>query len=212
VVLTVAGPRAAAVLRGLVDGGLPAEAWSHREASVAGTPALVVRSGLAPAEAWDLWLAAEAAEAAFAALTDAGAVEASFGDWEARRVERGVPRFGPDFGPDTLPQETGLEERAVSYDKGCYLGQEVVARIHYRGGVNKGLRGLDLGTAPPPAAGAEVLHDGRPAGSLGTAVVSPALGRTVALAILHQRAGEAGTEVEVAGAGPATVRDLPFVP
>jgi folate-binding protein YgfZ len=122
-----------------------------------------------------------------------------------------VPRFGPDFGPDHLPQETGLEARAVSYEKGCYLGQEIVARIHYRGGVNKALRGLDLGAAPPPAAGAGVLHDGRPAGRLGTAVASPVLGRTVALAILHQRAGEAGTVVEVVGGGPATVRDLPFV-
>ena len=209
---TVAGPRAAAVLSALTGGAPPAAAWQHRRAAIAGAEVRLVRDGLAPAEAWDLWLAAEAAPAVDAALTAAGAEPVAVAAWEARRVELGLPRFGLDFGDDNLPQETGLDERAVSYDKGCYLGQEVVARIHYRGGVNKGLRGLDLGAAPPPPPGADVLHDGRSAGRLGSAVVSPALGRTVALAVLHQRAGEAGTEVEVAGVGPAVVRELPFVP
>ena len=70
-----------------------------------------------------------------------GVRQAGFEALEALRVEKGLPRFGLDYGPENFPQETGLED-AVSYTKGCYLGQEVVARIHYRGGVQKMLRGL----------------------------------------------------------------------
>lgn len=220
VVLTLAGTGAAAFLGehgrppegagGAAASRLPAAPWQHRELVVAGHPARVVLRGLSPVPAYDLRVQAGTAEALFRALLAAGASAVGFEAWEAARVEAGLPRFGPDFDEDHLPQETGLEEAAVDYEKGCYLGQEVVARIHYRGGVNKGLRGLDLGEAPPPAPGTRVLHDGRAAGTLGTALVSPRLGRTVALAILHRRVGEAGARVEVEGAGPATVRDLPF--
>jgi folate-binding protein YgfZ len=124
------------------------------------------------------------------------------------RVESGIPRFGQDFGPDNFPQETGIEE-AVSYTKGCYLGQEVVARIHYRGGVQNLLRGLVFdGDA---TAGAQILHDGREAGRATTVVHSPALDRTVGLGILHKRAAEPGTRVEIDGGGSAEVRELPLV-
>ncbi len=124
------------------------------------------------------------------------------------RVEAGIPKFGQDFGPDNFPQETGIEE-AVSYTKGCYLGQEVVARIHYRGGVQNLLRGLVF--EGDVAAGAQVLHDGRAAGRATTVVRSPALDRTVGLGILHKRAAEPGTRVEVEGGGSAEVRELPLV-
>lgn len=124
------------------------------------------------------------------------------------RVEAGIPRFGQDFGPDNFPQETGIEE-AVSYTKGCYLGQEVVARIHYRGGVQNLLRGLVF--EGDVAAGAQILHDGREAGRATTVVHSPALDRTVGLGILHKRAAEPGTQVEVEGGGTAEVRELPLV-
>lgn len=211
---TVAGPGAAELLQRLA-GGVPESPGSHRETEIGGTVVRVARRSTAPLPAWDLWIPADGAEALLAALADAGAAEADPVAWDVVRVERGAPAFGADFGPDNLPQETGLEEAAVSYDKGCYLGQEVVARIHYRGAVNKGLAGLDLGDAEPPAADADprpaVLHDGRAAGTLGTANRSPALGRTLALAVLHQRAAEPGTAVEVEGVGAATVRQLPFV-
>jgi folate-binding protein YgfZ len=124
------------------------------------------------------------------------------------RVEAGVPRFGKDFGPDNFPQETGIEE-AVSYTKGCYLGQEVVARIHYRGGVQNLLRGLVFDG--DVAEGVRILHEGREAGRATTVVRSPILGKTVGLGILHKRAAEPGTRVEVEGGGSAEVRELPLV-
>jgi folate-binding protein YgfZ len=128
---------------------------------------------------------------------------------ETRRVELGMPRFGRDFGADHFPQETGLEERAVSYTKGCYLGQEVIARIHYRGQANRVMRGLLIdGEAPPD--GAEVAFDGRPLGTLSSAVDSPALGRAIALAALHRRGAEPGTRVQLP-VGEAEVVALPFL-
>ena len=75
------------------------------------------------------------------------------GDWEVARIEAGIPRFGREFGPDTMPAEAGLVERAVSFTKGCYPGQEPIARLHYRGHANRGLRGLGFpGDAPEPGA------------------------------------------------------------
>ena len=210
---TVAGPRAAATLADLVD-DVPAGDWEHRRLELAGVPVRLARRGLGPVPAWDLWLPADGEEAVRQALVEAGATvpgEATPGDaaWERLRVQAGVPRFGVDFGPDNLPQETGLEAAAVSYEKGCYLGQEVVARIHYRGGVNKGLVGLRLASGEVQP-GADVSYEGRSAGRLGTVAAEATELPAIALAVLHQRAAEPGTVVEVEGGGEATVVSRPF--
>jgi folate-binding protein YgfZ len=157
------------------------------------------------APAWTVWSPEPLAEK----LIEAGGTRVAFEELEILRTEAGIPRFGQDFGPDNFPQETGIEE-AVSYTKGCYLGQEVVARIHYRGGVQNVLRGLVFDSEPAP--GAKVLHAGREAGRATTVVRSPVLGKTVGLGILHRRAAEPGTQVEVEGGGTAEVRELPLIP
>ncbi|HMB52983.1 MAG TPA: hypothetical protein VKU40_06675 [Thermoanaerobaculia bacterium] len=205
-VLRVAGPAAAERLAGWV-GELPVEAWDHREVEIAGSDARLVRRGNAPLEAFDLRLAPGDEAAVRQALASAGAAEAEPEEWERLRVAAGIPRFGVDFGTGNFPQETGLGESGVAYDKGCYLGQEVVARIHYRGGVNKRLCGLTLSGGAVPAAGTEVHFDGRAAGTTGSAVATENGAR--ALAILHTRV-ETGAAVEVAGVGEATVVELPF--
>ncbi|MGH9362494.1 MAG: YgfZ/GcvT domain-containing protein, partial [Thermoanaerobaculia bacterium] len=140
--LTLAGPRAEELLAGAGAPALPAATWSHARAAILGTEVTLVRQGRMGAPAYTLWVSGSVAPALTADLTARGAVPASFADLEAVRVEAGIPRFGADFGPDHFPQETGIEE-AVSYTKGCYLGQEVVARIHYRGGVQRQLVGLE---------------------------------------------------------------------
>jgi folate-binding protein YgfZ len=121
------------------------------------------------------------------------------------RVVAGEPRFGVDVDERTIPQETGLVPVAVSFTKGCYLGQELVARIDSRGHVNRILRRLDIEAGPPPASGARVLVEG---GEVGTATsVTPHDGGYVALALLRREV-EAGTQVEVVGDGfvaPAVV-------
>ena len=209
--LTVAGPQAAELLAKLVGrGGIPTEPWSHREVTVAGLPGRLVRRGVAPAETFDLWLAPGAAPAVRAHLAAEGAVPADRAAWDLLRVERGIPAFGADFGPDNFPQETGLGDQAVSYSKGCYLGQEIVARIHYRGGVNKSLRGVRFPTLEtPPPTGTPLLAEGRPAGIVATAAVSPDHG-PIALAILHKRAYDPGTRLDLESGAPAEVTELPF--
>lgn len=141
-----------------------------------------------------------------ALLGTAGLPEAPAEALEVLRVEAGAPLLGRDVTEGNLVQEAGLESVAVSFDKGCYLGQETVARAQYRGRVNRNLRGLRLDR--PAAAGAAVHLDGREVGRVTSPVLSPGLG-PIALALLPRAAGP-GAEVEVAGSGPARVVDLPF--
>src|SRR5919204_52223 len=104
---------------------------------------------------------------------------------EIARVESGRPRFGAEMTEATMPAEVGIVERAVDFEKGCYIGQETVARLHYRGRPNRQLRGLRL-SAPAPRSAPLLLQE-RQVGSIGTACVSPALG-PIALAVLRREA------------------------
>ncbi len=214
--LTVAGPAAGEVLGEVLAAAPPDEPWGSAEAELLGVPVRIVRQGHLGVEGYTLWAPAERAEELAAALLDRERdrlAPAGHEAAEAVRIEAGVPRFGAEFDADHFPQETGLGEEAVNYTKGCYLGQEVVARIHYRGGVNRGLRGLRLTLAAggAPAPGTALLHDGRPAGRLGSAVESPAAGGWIGLSVLHLRAGEPGTVLAIEGGGEAAVVALPFV-
>ena len=125
---------------------------------------------------------------------------------ECLRIEAGRPRLGLDLDADTLPQEAGLNERAVSFTKGCYVGQETVARLFYKGRPNRHLRGLRLDA--PGSTGAALSLGGRVVGRLGSVCVSPVHG-PVALALLRREA-EPGARVEVEGGGSTTVVALPF--
>lgn len=209
--ISLIGPRAAEVLGEAAS--LPEGAWAHGRRMVLGTEVRLQRGG--PSVPWDytLWVSASIAPHLLESLQEReGVRRGTLEALEILRVEKGLPRFGLDFGPENFPQETGLEE-AVSYTKGCYLGQEVVARIHYRGGVQKLPRGLvfeGFEGEELPARGAALMADGREAGKVASVVRSPALGRPVGLTILHRRAAEPGTRLEVEGGGAAEVRELPL--
>jgi folate-binding protein YgfZ len=141
------------------------------------------------------------------ALLGAGAVEVTAAAAEIRRVEAGVPRFGAEMGTETMPAEAGIVEEAVSFTKGCYIGQETVARLHYKGRPNRHLRGLRL--SAPAAPGTPLRLDEKEVGKLGGSVVSPVFG-PIGLAILRREA-EPGTELAVGEDGvTARVVDLPF--
>ncbi|HEX3128054.1 MAG TPA: glycine cleavage T C-terminal barrel domain-containing protein [Thermoanaerobaculia bacterium] len=184
-----------------IEGLTPVVAIGPRAGEVLGDLAAQPRSHMG-APAWTIWTPDPERIAGMRIGSEA---------LDILRVEAGIPRFGQDFGPDNFPQETGIEE-AVSYTKGCYLGQEVVARIHYRGGVQNLLRGLVFDhPADTVEAGVRILHEGREAGRATTVVRSPSLGKIVGLGILHKRATEPGTQVEVEGGGSAEVRELPLV-
>jgi len=152
----------------------------------------------------DVICPAESAQAVREAL---GLEELSTEVAECLRIESGRPRFGVDFDSDTIPQEAGLNERAVSFDKGCYVGQETVARLHYKGRPNRHLRGLRLSGEAQP--GAELRLGDRTVGALGSVAVSPVHG-PIGLAIVRREA-EPGDVLEVGDSGTtAELVELPF--
>jgi folate-binding protein YgfZ len=205
--LGVVGPRAAATLGAA---GLPApEAdWSCGELEEQAVR--VQRLGHRGSPAYALVVDADQAGEWAQRLIEAGAVPAGWTALETLRVEAGTPRFGADFGTENLPQETGLGD-AVSYTKGCYLGQEVVARLHYRGRPQRGLAGLEIDAGRPPEPGAALRLEGQEVGTLGSAVASLRWpDRILGLAVVHRKAGEPGTELEISTGGAATVCPLPW--
>lgn len=207
VVLAVMGPEARALLARAGAEVPELEEEGHVVSRVAGAAVRVARGGDLPGPGFVLHVPPEAAEAVTSALRAAGAIPLSAADLDAQRVEAGRPWYGPDVTEENLLHETGLLREYHSSTKGCYVGQEVVARLEARGGhVNKLLRGLRL--TSPAGAGDLVTAEGKDVGRVTTAAVSARFG-PVALAYIHRSRSEPGSAVEVAGA-PATVVALPF--
>jgi folate-binding protein YgfZ len=147
-------------------------------------------------------------------IAAARAVGGRAGGWDAletARIEAGVPRFGADLDETTLPPEAGLEATAISYTKGCYIGQEVLNRIRTIGHVNRRLVGLRLaaGTAALPAHGTKLLRDGKEIGAITSAVHSPVFGN-IALGFVRREHAEPGTELQLPAGAVARVAPLPF--
>lgn len=201
--LSLIGPR----VREIVPSAPPADAVEHTHvaAELAGRPVRLVVTDAGV----DVLCAAEDTDAVVAALVDAGAVRVSEEAAEVARVERGRPRYGIELDDATIPQEAGLNDRAVSFTKGCYVGQETVARLFYKGKPNRHLRGLRL-SGGAAATGDELRLGEKVVGKLGTVVESERLGGTVALALVRREA-EPGATVRVGDGGvTAEVVELPF--
>ncbi|HML96356.1 MAG TPA: aminomethyltransferase family protein [Thermodesulfobacteriota bacterium] len=130
------------------------------------------------------------------------------------RVEAGIPMYGRDMDEDTIPIEAGIWS-ALSFEKGCYIGQEVVARIKWRGHVNRHLSGIVLEKGYTPSAGDEIFGGGKKIGRITSPAFSPALGRNIALGYVRREFVEPGTEVDISSPegirGKGTVMPLPFV-
>ena len=208
----VYGPRAAELL------SLPALAEdAFTEVEVAGTPVIAVGTRYAGEPGYDLLAERDALPALVEALAAAGARPADLDELETLRIEAGRPRYGRELTEETIPTEayesTGMMERAISFSKGCYTGQEVIVRIAHRGHVNRHLRGLRLGAAAPPAAGTPLFPaDGtKQVGRITSATRSPLLGESIALGYLRREVSP-GERVRVGAAdGPeALVVELPF--
>jgi folate-binding protein YgfZ len=184
-------------------GTLPAAAAeAHVTASLAGHPVRLVRAGDLPRGGITLHVPQEHARAVWDALRAAGARAIGREALDALRVEALRPWYGSDVSEANLLHETGRVAESHSPTKGCYVGQEIVARLSARGGnVNKALRGLRL--SAPAQAGAVITADGRELGRVTTAAISPRLG-PIALGYVQRSHFAAGTPVEVSGA-PATV-------
>jgi tRNA-modifying protein YgfZ len=191
--LSLVGPGAAEAV-----GGDIGPEHANRRAEIGGADVLLIATDAGV----DIVCAAQDGERVRGAL---GVAEVPQAAAEVLRVESGRPRYGLDLDEATIPEEAGLNERAVSFTKGCYVGQETVARLHYRGKPNRHLRGLRLSAAV--ATGTPLVLGEREVGRVGSSVVSPRHG-PIGLAIVRREAS-VGDEL-VAGEATAVVSELPF--
>ena len=155
----------------------------------------------------------EEAERVWRALLDAGAKPAGVAAFESLTLEAGVPLFGKDMTPAVNPMQAGLEEKAIDFDKGCYIGQEVIAKIKYLGQVNRGLVGLKISADVAPEAGATVYAGDKDIGSITRSAYCPTVDGILAFSYLPRSQMEPGAEVQVDCNGAdakATVQSLPF--
>lgn len=197
-ILSLIGPRSVELV------GSPAlPEYVCEPVSIEGVECLAVGTALGI----DLISAATDSERLRAALAVAGAPEVGSDAVEILRVEAGIPRFGAEMDSATMPAEAGIVDAAISFTKGCYIGQETVARLHYKGKPNRHLRGLQL--SAPAAPGATLSLGEKQVGTLGSSCISPLHG-PIGLAIVRREA-EPGADLRLGEDGvTARVVDLPF--
>jgi folate-binding protein YgfZ len=209
----VHGPKAPAVV-GRVLGEPPGlttwRHYQHASAEFRRQPVSVVRIDQLGVPGFCIYLEPARERELIAALIDAGAREVSADAIETARIEAGYPVFGVDMTDDTIPLEAGIEDRAISMSKGCYVGQEVIIRVLHRGHgrVARKLVRLRVDGAVPPRS-ARLFAANREVGFVTSAAASPRLG-TIAMAYLHRDFIAAGTTIEVvtdAGRAPVTVSE-----
>jgi aminomethyltransferase len=206
-VLGLLGPQAREVLARAGAAVPELRPEDHTVARLAGQEVLVARASDLPCDGLVLHLSPDAAVAVRSGLIAAGARPLGRPALDALRIEAGRAWYGPDVTEQNLLHETGLLREYHSPSKGCYVGQEVIARLEARGGhVNKALRGLRL--TSPGAAGQPLTSGGQEAGHITSAAVSPRLG-PIAMAYVRRSHFAAGTSLELEGR-PATVTTLPF--
>ena len=227
----VHGPEAAAVVRTVVQPGIGNETGlvdaaelialpecHHRSGQFAGEPVVVARSGEIGEVGFVLYTASASGPALRTTLMGEGAVELDASTFDLLRIEAGRPVFPADLDSETIPLETGLEDRAISMTKGCYVGQEVIVRILHRGKgrVARRLVGLRFepdAEPPVPGAALRIVADESNVGVVTSAVRSPALGRSIALGYVKRELADVDTRLVVQdgeGWNSATVTARPF--
>jgi folate-binding protein YgfZ len=218
--LTIQGARAAEVVRvalGEEVHDLARDRVTYSGKYGDGSVPFIIRATHTAEDGFDLFVKVSEAEALWRALIEAGALPCGSDALETLRVEAGLPRYGVDASESNVVLEVVDEAEAVSYTKGCYAGQEIIARIHWRGHVAKRLAGVILdGDADPPAdSSLKSLDEGREVGRITSSVFSPRLQRRIALAVIRYDSLAPGTglrvfsgEEELCG---ARVAELPFV-
>ena len=183
-------------------------------ATFANTELTLIRATHTAEDGFDLFVAAETAENLWTGLVESGAIPIGFAALEILRIEAGLPLYGLDMDETNVVTETNLDD-AVSFTKGCYVGQEIIARIKYRGHVAKKLTGLILEQQTVLTASASIYSsDDKEIGRVTSSAFSPHLGRTVALGYVKYDYLAPWTSVKVAGGGSkvsANVAELPLV-
>src|SRR5258708_26480371 len=220
--LSVQGPRSAEIVKQLgLFPEIPSQQYGTSKAtdSRLGELYLARHSRLA-SDGFDLFVPTagmpEVAEKLLGAGKSLGARPVGWQAFETRRIEAGIPRYGVDMDDHNLPQECGIEERAVSYSKGCYIGQEVLNRVHTMGHVNRAMRVLEL--APElkvlPRKGDKLVQHGKEVGFVTSAVHSARLRKNIALGYVRREADQPGALLSVlssSGQEPARIAELPLI-
>ena len=213
----VFGPRSRSIVAALT--GLNADTlgsltpFGSLTGKLGDTSVFVVRAPDIGLEGYDLLIASDARAVVWQRALELGAAPLGVAAWDIARIEAGRPEWGVDIDESTIPQEANFDElHAISYTKGCYTGQETVARVHFRGHVNRHLRGLIYSGAAPVPRGAELFGEAdKSVGDVRSSAISPRLGG-VALGMVRREV-TTGTEIRVrweGGDATAIVHELPF--
>ena len=207
--LLLAGPDSAALLSRLGAAPVPAGRLTHVQTELAGKPASIRRTDIAGPESYLISVSTGDVETVRAALLAGSAEPVEMAAFEAARIEQGFPLFGPDMSDKNLPQELARDPLAISFVKGCYLGQETVARIDALGHVNKTLVGLRFDGFEIPPLGAELTVDNQVVGQVTSATYSPKLAVPLALGFVKRGPNAIGSRLE-SKFGPVEVVALPL--
>jgi glycine cleavage system T protein len=212
--LAFQGPRSRPLLEKTLHLDLPAmEEFDHLTTNYAGFPIRIVRASSTGEEGYEVWVGAKGLAGVWGAACGQAATYDMFPcgveALESLRIEAGIPRYGPDLAEDTLLLEADLVN-AVSFTKGCYIGQEIVERSRSRGHIDWKLVGLVVDATEAPAPGEKLLSDAKEVGEVTSACVSPALGKPIALAYVRREVSEPGRKLALASGIPVEVTALPF--
>ncbi|MBI3811535.1 MAG: aminomethyl transferase family protein [Nitrospirae bacterium] len=219
--LSIYGPSSSGIISQIVpSASMPPNEYSTSSLSLDGTALLMARNEITGEVGYDLYLPADKLASTWNRLLQIGdphglqpvGLEAL----NSLRIEAGIPNYGIDMDESNFPMEAGLEARAISYTKGCYIGQETIARADAQGQMNKRLMGLELAGESVPKKGQSIQArpessgaEGRLVGTITSAVKSPTFEKVIAMGYLHRDFIKPGTEVFIAGQS-AKVISLPF--
>jgi folate-binding protein YgfZ len=214
--LAIVGPGSAALLGAALE--MPAAALDFTEhgnlrVELAGEPVIIMRTTDLGEPGYDLVAGPATLDHLWSRLAAAGVGELDIDAAEALRIEAAVPRFHVDMDEETIPLEAGIESRAISLTKGCYVGQEVIIRVLHRGHgrVARRLAGFVVDGDQLPAAGSQLQADGKDVGKVTSRSWSPALGRGIGLGIVHRDFVAPGTKLTADGLA-LEITAIPFVP
>lgn len=212
--VSVQGPSAETILRDVLRIDLPGpEELRHLCATYGGESVRIIRLGITGETGFEIWAQAEASQSLRKDLLGAGCgsglVPCGAAALEMLRIEAGIPAYGSELAEDTLPLEANLSN-ALSFTKGCYIGQEIVERMRSRGHANWKLVGLFVNASQPPGVGEQLLREGKSVGEITSACVSPSLGRTIAMAYVRREAADIGNELTLPSGATVEITALPF--
>lgn len=219
--LSIHGPLSAEILSKLIKPeSIPTQEYSTATFTMDGLPILVARNEVTGEAGFDFYIPIEQTAVVWSRMIEVGGPHGlkpvGLDALNSLRIEAGIPVFGIDMDESNFPMEAGLEARAISYTKGCYIGQETIARADAQGRMNRRLMGLELSGEFVPKKGQPILVlpqgsgvESKAAGTVTSAVKSPTLGRVIAMGYVRYDLAKPGSHVVIEGT-PATVVSLPF--